>query len=368
MIDLEALPELTPAPLISGATAAHVAFGVTMPKQSRISIFSPDEWEAFTQEWLSTRGYVSVKRLAGAGDMGLDVIATVTTEGFKGDWDNYQCKRLTADPIPPNKAWPEISKVIYYTFKDEYTVPRKYYFVGSRGIGTTLEKLFQNHDKLKEQAELNWNRQISPAIDAPLEGDLKRYFDAFDFSIFSSKSPLEMVEEHSTTPFHAVRFGGGLPARPLPEKPPEVPGSHESRYITQIFQAYSDHLKTNVTAALDLEDNSRRQLKNDYSRQRERFYHAESLRNFSRDTVPNGTFESLQDEVYYAVAEVCDRDYTDALERMRETLIDAARITTPSNPLASVVVIPDRQGICHQLANEDRLTWVKGDSNEDDTL
>ncbi len=46
----------------------------------------------------------------------------------------------------------------------------------------------------------------------------------------------------------------------------------------------------------------------DYLRQRERFYHAESLKNFARDTVPTGTFDALQDEIYHGVIDVCE-DY-----------------------------------------------------------
>jgi hypothetical protein len=30
--------------------------------------------------------------------------------------------------------------------------------------------------------------------------------------------------------------------------------------------------------------------------------------------------------------------------------------------LVSVTRVPDKQGICHQLANDDRLTWTKEES------
>ena len=43
---------------------------------------------------------------------------------------------------------------------------------------------------------------------------------------------------------------------------------------------------------------------------------------------------------------------------MKATVSQAASIATTSNPLTSVVKVQDQQGICHQLANENRLLWV----------
>jgi hypothetical protein len=99
-------------------------------------------------------------------------------------------------------------------------------------------------------------------------------------------------------------------------------------------------------------------LSKDFLRQRERFYHAEALRNFARDTVPEGTFESLQDEIYHGVVDTCDGTHANGFDRMRATITQAAQIAVTSNPLAPATKAQDRQGICHQLANEDRLTWV----------
>jgi hypothetical protein len=41
-------------------------------------------------------------------------------------------------------------------------------------------------------------------------------------------------------------------------------------------------------------------------RSRERFFHAESLRNFSRDTLPPGEFEDLQEEFFDAVIDTVE--------------------------------------------------------------
>lgn len=70
----------------------------------------------------------------------------------------------------------------------------------------------------------------------------------------------------------------------------------------QIFEAYTDHINVSISDVSCLNDKP--ELRKDFVRQRERFYSAESLRNFSRDTVPAGTFESLQEEVYQGVVDV----------------------------------------------------------------
>jgi hypothetical protein len=344
----------------AGSSAEHVATGVPIPKPARVAGFSPAEWESFTEEWTTSlkNTYVRVARFGGSGDLGVDVIGFVTNSTFRGGWDNYQCKRYD-HPLRPSDVWIEIGKIIYYSYRGEYPPPRKHYFVASRDIGTSLGKLLSDPEKLKEQTRASWTEycenKITSTNTVPLTGELLGYFDDFDFSIFSTKSVVELITGHATTSFHSVRFGGGLPARPDVTQPPEEHAAEESRYIRQLFEAYGDRLGKLINHVSDLVD---AMLGRDFLRQRERFYHAESLRNFARDTVPEDTFERLQDEVFHGVIDICDSNHQDGFERMRATVAEAARLSTTSNPLASVIRVPDRQGICHQLANDDRLTWV----------
>lgn len=358
MIDIDSLRQIELGVSLELYSGANVAFGVPISKPIRVSTFSPTEWELFTEEWLSVKGYSRVARMAGAGDMGLDVICFVSDSGFDGPWDNYQCKHYS-HALQPAEIWKEISKLIYYTYLGEFTVPRKYYFVAPHDMGTTVQHLLGDAKTLAAEARAKWVERIAPAKLVPLEGELLKWFESFDFSIFSSTSVVEMIREHANTAFHAVRFGGGLPARPATTTPPEKPTSVESRYVQQLLVAYSEHLKTSLREIEDLNNGEYDTLRKDLLRQRVRFYSAESLRNFARDTVPVGTFERLQDEVYSGVVEVCDSDFIGGLERMRGVIGHAALLSIGANPLASVVEIQDRQGICHQLANDDRLVWVR---------
>ena len=146
-----------------------------------------------------------------------------------------------------------------------------------------------------------------------------------------------------------------------PSRMPPRPSRRPKRadISASFWDAYGNHLHLAFAKPAKLK--AHQSLEKDFLRQRERFYHAESLRNFARDTVPKGTFSELQGEVFHGVIDIAESGHADGFERMRATVAQAAQVSTTANPLASVTKSQDRQGICHQLANEDRLTWVPGD-------
>jgi hypothetical protein len=94
-------------------------------------------------------------------------------------------------------------------------------------------------------------------------------------------------------------------------------------------------------------------------RQREAFYQAEALRVFVRDKVEPGTFERLQDEIYAGVIDTNDEDHDDGYKRVVAVTKAAQDITMTANPIAPIAQTQDRRGICHQLANDDKLTWTR---------
>jgi hypothetical protein len=355
------LKEIKPKGIIHVASADHVQAGLPIPKTARVQIFSPDDWEGFIEEWASslTSSYAMVRRFAGSGDMGLDVACFTDATGFAAPWDSFQCKRYD-HPLRPADIHVEIGKIIYYSWQGEYTVPRKHYFAASRDVGTTAAKLLLDPAKLRKSVTEAWENQcrheITATADVMLTGDFLSYFEAFDLSIFGSRSVLELIAQHATTKYHSIRFGGGLPPRPIAGDPPEEPAAHESRYIRQLLDAYGDHLGDHVSDLSALAQNQ--PLQRDFSRQRERFYSAEALRNFSRDTVPEGTFDALQEEVFQGVVDICEGSHSTGFDRMKATVSQAAQIVSTSSPLAPATRVQDRQGICHQLANDDRLQWM----------
>lgn len=364
MIKKTDLKKITPKVRTSTPSYGHIHSGIPTPKPIRVKNFSFEEWEDFVEEWTTSldESYVKVRRFGGTGDYGVDIAGFHTKKGFEDFWDNYQCKHY-AHPLRPSDIWVELGKIIYYSHEDVYTPPKNYFFVAPQGVGTKLEKFLNKPTVLCEKLKENWDKYCRSGItttkDIELSGELLKYVDAFDFVIFSSKSQIELIEAHSSTRFHTVRFGGGLPERPNPDSPPITPVSSESQYIRQLLKAYGDHLGIKLPDTKELVRYS--VLEKDFRRQRERFYHAESLRNFARDTVPEGTFSSLQNEVYHGVIDVTEADHTDGYKRMKSTVAQASNVALTANPLASVTKTQDRQGICHQLANEDRLKWVLDD-------
>ena len=84
--------EIEPRATMAVSTASQVSFGIPVPPVRLLQIMSPEDWEGFTEEWLTfnkKRGiYCSVKRYSGAGDLGLDVVAFTANEGFAKPWDS----------------------------------------------------------------------------------------------------------------------------------------------------------------------------------------------------------------------------------------------------------------------------------------
>ena len=189
-----------PAPS-SGASSPDLVFaGLPIPPIERIRIFSAGQWEDFVLEWADSLRdqYGAVERCGGAGDMGRDVVAFDKVNPTI--WDNYQCKHYVAG-LAPSDIWGELGKLVYYTFRNEYTYPRKYIFVAPQGAGTRLSNLLRNADKLKQQLVDNWEKYCRTGITltatVELKNALRAYLDSLDFSIFEAVSPLRIIDQHA---------------------------------------------------------------------------------------------------------------------------------------------------------------------------
>jgi hypothetical protein len=256
--------------------SARVLHGRLIPPQQQILLYSPGDWEEFILEWVHYQKtqYKKVVSLSGANDMGVDVAAFTEDAGFRGVWDNYQCKHYD-DRLTPGVAIPEIGKMLWHSFEKRFARPRKYYFMAPHDCGMSLKKLLLSSSDLKAKLIEKWNdwcaTHITTTQSIPLEGQFLNYVNAFDFSIFTFKTALEAINEHSHTPYHAARFGGGLPDRPNSKDPPPEPTKIESRYLQQMFEAYRDSKKAEVSSWGDLKP--WRDLIEHYNRQREFFYH-----------------------------------------------------------------------------------------------
>jgi hypothetical protein len=344
-------------------TAQQLAAGPVISPAARISLYSPAEWETFTEEWAFyclPKLYKKVRKAPGANDKGVDVAGFRDAKMLKGVWDNYQCKHYD-HPLRPTDVWVELGKIIWYSFRGDYKAPRDYYFIAPREVGTSLAHLLGNVDKLKEELLKNWDKYCRDEITStqlvPMEGAFADHVQTFDFLIFKSKSILEILEQFKKSPTCVTRFGGGLPKRPKVGKPPEDVTQEESIYVGELLKAYGDHLGQAVPDKAALV--SEKKLNDHFKRQREAFYHAESLRVFVRDKVEPGTFESLQEEIFHGVVDTSEAAHADGYACVVAVTQAAHELPIDAHPLAPSTVGQDKRGICHQLANDERLKWTK---------
>lgn len=342
-------------------SADTVASGPLVPAMDLMKLFSPDAWEAFVLEWAYSlkSEYQLVEKCGGAGDMGRDVIATVS-ESDLDVWDNFQCKHYD-HPLRPGDIWLELGKAVYYSHQGEFTFPRKYRFVAPQGAGTTLIKLFKKPDVLKAKLIEEWDRHcrngITSTQEVVLEGDLQDHLDALDFSVIGYIPAQRLVDDHRRTPWHVARFGGGLPQRPQTPDPPDEPAENEVVYLNKLLAAYADHRGHPVATVDDLAGVD--ELIRHYGRCRKDFYSAESLRGFSRDTLPPDSYEALQEEVLAGVQDILDGHHEDGYRRLLAVVQAARQLQLTRHALVHRLDTRDRSGICHQLANDrEEVRWV----------
>ncbi len=348
-------------PSAIGVAPMRTSTGVLIPAIDQLRIFSPSQWEDFALEWAHSlkNRYARVERCGGSGDLGRDIVAFVADDP-PGQWHNYQCKHYH-DPLQPNQILVELGKLCYYTHEGMFPPPKAYFFVAPQGAGNTLAQLLRNPTALRERLVKEWPskcaNKITETKTVALEDDLLEFVMAFDFGVVNYVPPMDLLEQHATTRWHTARFGGGLPPRGNPVVPPLAEEDFESVYIARLLEAYGDHLGNEVDVA-GLGQHT--ELHGHLFRSRERFFHAEALRNFSRDNLPPGQFEALQEEFFDGVIDnVEDSSHRDGYERVKTTTAIAQKLDPTNNALREVLGLRDKAGICHQLADDGRVRWVR---------
>jgi hypothetical protein len=355
------VPIPRPAAAAPGLAADVVTSGLPVHPEDRVKLFSASQWELFVQEWVDSLRdeYELVERCGGAGDMGRDVIASA--KGGNGAWDNYQCKHYD-DSLKPSDIWVELGKLVYYTKRGDYSYPRRYYFIAPKGAGTKLSNLLKKPQELRSELFKQWDghcrKNITKTAVVECDAAMKAHIESLDFSIFQATPVLRIIDAHSKTRWFAARFGGGLPPRPEPLTPPAAPADNETVFVGELRRAYADHLKQDVN---DVERDlaGRDDLREHFADARVEFYSAEGLRTFSRDTLPPGEFERLQDEVHSGVKDDLRGDHADGYRRVVAVVKTSRTLPLTSHPLISRIHNRDRGGICHQLANNGKVRWTK---------
>lgn len=353
-VDLSHLPR--PA-----ASKASTHGGPPVPPAQRIYFYSSGDWEDFIAEW--ARGledsYVQIKRLGGTGDQGIDVAAFKTEFGLEGAWDCFQGKHYARE-LRPADAYPEMLKVFLHVDAQDYVMPDSYQFLAPKGCGGTLNRLLSKPTKLRAQfiAALDAAGTLTKEIDADVLLRIRLLSAETDFSMFRSIELLDALETHSRTKYHHGRFGGPVLTRSEVAQPPSKLGSHETNYVVELRNVYAEACADDLSDGNLLAEHPK--FGDHFKRQRLSFYSAEALRMDVRDSVPDGTFESLQGDVHAGVIEIVDAEHSSAMVRLTAALNQATLLDLSAHSLVSVARPEDRKGICHQLANDSRLGWARG--------
>jgi hypothetical protein len=348
-------PDPSELPTIEAATT-----GPYLLPQDRVKLYSADDWETFIEEWAFylKKNYSEVVRCSGAGDKGRDVVAFI--KDSEGEWINYQCKHYD-HPLYPSDIWIELGKLCYYTFIGEFSLPKKYFFVAPLAAGPALSNLIRQPTNLKKRLFEEWDGQCKENITSEKEinmsSELKVHIESIDFSIFKILTILNVVEQHRETPYHVPRFGGGLPPRPEAVIPELAEEDNDALYAQKLLRAYEEHTGDIYANIGELEKHE--DIEKHFFRSRTQFFCAEALRNFSRDNLPEGSFEALQNQFYDGVIDTVESEHPDGFIRVKETVSEANKLEITNHPLTTRIEVKDRGGICHQLADADRLSWVK---------
>lgn len=333
-----------------------------VPPAHRIYFYSPSEWEVFITEWATgvAVSYRQIKQLGGSGDRGVDVAAFKTDYGLEDAWDCFQAKHY-AGSLTMSDAFPEMLKIFHGVAEAFYCLPDRYVFVAPQGCGASLNRLLSKPTALQKKflELLDVGGSATRQYDEQALQSIRELAESSDFSIFESLELNEMLDVHRTTPYYAARFGTSLPARPPVGQTPDAPAPSEVTYVKKLVDVYYEQDPASCSDAYSAAAHAKHGPH--LQRQREAFYSAEALRLYARDSVPDGTFELLQDDVYTGVVDTADANHPSGLDRLRAVLTQSGQLDLGAHALISVSKLQDRQGICHQLANADKLTWVADD-------
>ena len=331
-----------------------------MPKISverQILALTDDQLEDFIRAWAELQpGYFEVKRFAGTGDKGRDVVGYLTPKRHEGSWHNFQCKQY-GRTLATNLGLREVGKVLYFSKQGEFTAPTRFVFVAPRGLHRDLKRYISKPSEFKNALLSGWEKHCSKGIIEgqviPLDVGLRAFIEGWDFSNITSLTVDEIVQKASK-PLLATWFNVD-PGPPPPGVVPDEITAAELPYIQELVDAYCDREKCTMDSKSAREHTTHGPH---LFRQRERFFDADSFARFYRDNTMEKDIAALRKDVRHGIDETHRAKHADALARVDAVMIQAANIQ-PSGALAKHASIPVRQGFCHHFVNEGEIKWRK---------
>ena len=174
----------------------------------------------------------------------------------------------------------------------------------------------------------------------------------------SGQKPLELINEHAKTRYHLTVFGAPLIERPPPPTPPSSVAAGETEYVSQLFAVIGEALNSEISETTDFASTS--VYARLFDRSRITFYCAEGLKELARDQMADTAyFDTLLDEFTNGLFHNYTALELTGMQRLISTIQAAQALQLGNHTLAPHVLANDREGMCHQMANEKRVNWCK---------
>lgn len=357
-----------------GRTLEHILPPIERLKASSVPLMrlrdmDEDTYEEVVQVWaymcLKADGrYARVCRVGGAGDKGRDVIAYLDDKF--DTFDLFQCKHYKSE-LTYNDLYGEIGKLLTYTYKKTYPVPKHYFIACPYGLAQSFRDMLQDGaKKLKMHLISDWDNKVVVKVGVrngiELDDQLRNYINKFDFSIIMEKSPLSFIEEFRDkgAPYFFWYFGGGWNAiKKTNLEIPDMPAAEEQNYITRLYEAYSEHSGFDIKPD-NISDLADKIYIKHLDRSRSLFYSAEEIRLTSRSSTPPDCdeFEELKSQINIFIGDTYDDNYSDGFTKVKKVVEKAGEYNHSENLLIGQFLDSNaKRGICHHLSNEGILTW-----------
>lgn len=338
----------------------------------RLKFMDEDRYEEMIEKWAyfclkedSNKKYEDVFRYGGSGDGGIDVIAFYD---FKHQvCDIYQCKHYKG-AIGYSDINKELCKFLYNTFIGYIPLPKVYYLVSPQNITGPLGNLFNDHEKLRKRLWEDWEKSIKRKLAENITNDendkFEKYVEAFNLSIISPLSPDKIIEGLRKEYWLYFQYLG-IDRTLIPKAHAEAPATiadYESIYIKHLMDAYSDANKSLITQ-IELNNEDNIMYKAHFIASREQFYLAESAAMIGKEICSGGNdeYSELKDNIEEHVGdEYYSQHHVDGFEKVKAVTRSASQYQVEDmNVVKPIISSRVLKGICFQLSNENRLTWIQ---------
>ncbi|CUP73473.1 ABC-three component system protein [Clostridium baratii] len=325
-----------------------------------LEIMKWDTFEELSELWVtvcSNVKYKNIKRFAGTGDKGRDVV------GFYEDntVDIYQCKHYKG-LINFSTLKAELLKICYFIYKGDIPKLKNYYIVSPFGCSTTLHDNYLKKPDLIREGLKKYIKEPKTKVDNKLTSEMTdlpsflAFVDSFNFSNIEEIQPQRLIDDMLETKYAPYYFGPSFfKIDFVPQMPPKEFLKDEQIYLSQLLKVYSEKKNKNFTSLKELDPQLTRHL----NLQREYFFNIQSLIDTLRDSMINtDSIDLLEKICCQGLSEIInDLDY-DGFQKLKESLNLVVKMDFSPSELKNLLYPNSKKGLCHRLVNKERICWI----------